>query len=344
VRLPHHDDYRGGGLLLRFVTNPRKPGGAYDIAAHDAAMRLLFGDLSNNSGHHWNQFFDDHLGFYARSSSELAADLLRDGVPFFTGQSSGVYQSVYVVIPGTAHVVEVLGNWFLPHLPPHHVRFSSTDQFCSPKRRSLRARRGLRAPQSGAAATALINQLGVDYLPGGADLNKTTMAGAQPAAAIAFAVRYLGGSPIQQHRGPMADGPCTTLAWAEWPDNHEWHVVRYDTADWVTFDGLRPRVPYNISQLADYIESLRDLTHNTYDQWLDHREILRVGNLTTFAELLRADRVAFGVWSRPADGTCSLYVSLPGNGIAVELTSSVFDGAWLHRRCVANPFDLCAAD
>ena len=50
------------------------------------------------------RFFDNHLGFYGRPSSEMAQDLLRDGVPFFTGQSSGVYQSIYVVIPGTASV------------------------------------------------------------------------------------------------------------------------------------------------------------------------------------------------------------------------------------------------
>ena len=157
-------------------------------------------------------------------------------------------------------------------------------------------------------------------------------------------MRYFGGSPIQQHRGPMGDGPCTTLAWAEWPDNHEWHIVRYDTADWVTLDGLRPRVPFNVSQLSVYIEELRDLAHGTYDQWLDYREVLAVGNLTTMAALLRADRVPFGVWSRPEEGTCSLYVDLPGNGLAVELVSSVFDGVWLARRCAMNVFDLCAAD
>ena len=170
------------------------------------------------------------------------------------------------------------------------------------------------------------------------------MAGADPHAAIAFAAKYLGGSPIQQHRGPMADGPCTTLAWAEWPDRHQWHVVRYDTADWVSIDGLRPRVPFNISQLASYIEHLRDLTHGTYDQYLDFREVLAVGNLTEIAQILRADRVPFAVWSRPAEGTCSIYVNVPRNGIAVELVSRVFDGGWLAKRCAANLHDLCARD
>ena len=142
----------------------------------------------------------------------------------------------------------------------------------------------------------------------------------------------------------MADGPCTTLVWAEWPDEHEWHVVRYDTADWVTTDNLRPVVPYNISELAEYVEALRDLTHNTYDQWLDFREVMAVANLTEMADILRADGVPFGVWSRPSEGTCSLYVNLPRNGLAVELVSHVFDGAWLARRCAASLFDLCAAD
>lgn len=336
VRLPHHRDYRGGGLILRFVHNPRKPGGKYDVAAHVAAMSRLFGNLSDNTGHHWNQFFDSHLGFYARPSSDIARDLLRDGVPFFTGQSSGVYQSIYVTIPGTGHVVEVLGNWYLEDLPPNHVRFSSTDQFCSPKRRRLRGV-GNGSPRSDSA------DLGINYLPGDADLNKTTMAGADPRAAIDFAQRYLGGSAIQQHRGPMGDGPCTTLSWAEWPDQHQWHFVRYDTADWVTLDGLRPAVPFNVTDLASYVEDLRDLEHGTYDQWLDFREIMWVHNLTALADVLRADKVAFSVWARPPEGTCSLYVNLPGNGIAVELVSRIFDGQWLSRRCAAV-FDLCAAD
>ena len=160
MRLPAFDDYRGGGLHIRFVSNPRKPGGAYGVAAHVAALTRLYGsaphparhasicpppaasalavaarirpvrrlcrvrggasptraapercsrghpsrrsgrlalrscrrlaalcaDLSDNSGHHWNQFFDNHLGFYVGRSDTLAACLLRDGVPFFTGQ------------------------------------------------------------------------------------------------------------------------------------------------------------------------------------------------------------------------------------------------------------------
>lgn len=72
--------------------------------------------------------------------------------------------------------------------------------------------------------------------------------------------------------------------------------------------------------------------------------MLAVGNLTVLAEVLRADRVPFGVWARPAEATCSLYVNLPRNGIAVELVSHVFDGAWLAKRCAASTFDLCAAD
>ena len=92
MQLPHHPDYRGGGLRLRFVSNTRKSGGPYGIAEHAAAMKVLFGDLSDNSGHHWNQFFDSHLGFYARPSGEMVAEFLRDGVPFFTGQSDGLFQ------------------------------------------------------------------------------------------------------------------------------------------------------------------------------------------------------------------------------------------------------------
>ena len=85
------------------------------------------------------------------------------------------------------------------------------------------------------------------------------------------------------------------------------------------------------------------LKHNVYDQWLDFREVLLVGNLTAMAEVLRNDAVPFGVWSRRAEGTCSLFVDLPKNGIAIELTSRVFDGAWLASKCAASPFDLCAS-
>lgn len=192
VRLPQHGDFRGGGLELHFVSNPRKPAGSYDIAAHVAAMATLFGNLSDNSGHHWNQYFDNHLGFYARPSDTIVEELLRDGVPFFTGQSDGMYQSIYVAIPGTGHVVEVLGDFYLADLPPNHVRFSSTTQFCSPKRRRRRALAATHASHgptvsaSSARSNALDpNELGINYHNGDADLNKTTMAGTDPEASIA---------------------------------------------------------------------------------------------------------------------------------------------------------------
>ena len=85
MRLPSFADYRGGGLRVRFVSNPRKPGGTHGVAAHVAALTALYGNLSDNSGHHWNQFFDNHLGFYVPRMGELPRRLLDDGVPFFTG-------------------------------------------------------------------------------------------------------------------------------------------------------------------------------------------------------------------------------------------------------------------
>ena len=97
-------------MELRFAHNPAKPAGD-SPAAFVASMAVLYGNLSDNSGHHWNQFFDDHLGFYVSGDEGLARRLLRDRVPFFTGTSSGLYESVYVVIPGTAKVVELLGDY-----------------------------------------------------------------------------------------------------------------------------------------------------------------------------------------------------------------------------------------
>ena len=108
---------------------------------------------------------------------------------------------------------------------------------------------------------------------------------------------------------------------------------------------MRPTVPFNVSDLAAYVEQQRDLYHGRYDQWLDYRAVLSAGNLTEIAELLRSDRVPFGVWSRPDEGTCSLFVNLPRNGLAVEVVSEVFDdGEWLSRQCAERIFDLCASE
>jgi hypothetical protein len=75
VRMPSFEDFRGGGLLFTFVTNPLKPGGDYNISRHVAALTKLYGNLSDNSGHHWNQFFDNHLGFYVPAMAELPRKL-----------------------------------------------------------------------------------------------------------------------------------------------------------------------------------------------------------------------------------------------------------------------------
>ena len=129
------------------------------------------------------------------------------------------------ILPSLPHMTlgslpsQILGNWILPSLPTNHVRFSSTDQFCSPKRRRRSLFTG--SQSTGSLPTAVphgresnfsyfgippASDLGIDYMPGDADLNKTTMASADPHAAVAFAAHYLGGSPVQQHRGPMAGG------------------------------------------------------------------------------------------------------------------------------------------
>lgn len=72
VQLPRFDDWRGNGLRLTFVFNPRKFGGSYDVASHVKAMHVLYGNLSDNAEHQWTQFFDNHLGFYVQDSGLLA--------------------------------------------------------------------------------------------------------------------------------------------------------------------------------------------------------------------------------------------------------------------------------
>eukprot|EP00929_Paragymnodinium_shiwhaense_P063389 TRINITY_DN31666_c2_g1_i1.p1 TRINITY_DN31666_c2_g1~~TRINITY_DN31666_c2_g1_i1.p1 ORF type:complete len:671 (-),score=73.42 TRINITY_DN31666_c2_g1_i1:120-2045(-) len=333
VLYPSFDDYRGGGLRVSFVHNPKKPGGQYDIAAFVKSMTVLYGNLSNNSGHHWNQFFDSHLGFYVPDVVGMVTAFMRDGVPFFTGLSSGLYESVYVAIPGTGKIVEVLGDYDTDApLPANYIRFSSTQQFCTPKRRL-------------SEGGSFMDELGVNYRSGDADINKTTFASADPDKAVEFAVKYLGASRIQQGRAPPADGQCAKLAWAQWPDGHQWHLVDAKAADWVSVDHMRPAVPFNISELAQYIEALRDLKANQYDQWLDYRDVFQVSDLSAIAEVLDADGVDYGIWGRPTDmgRMCLIILNIPKNGIAIELRSSEYAAPWLKKRCETSTWDLCSA-
>lgn len=46
----------------------------------------------------------------------------------------------------------------------------------------------------------------------------------------------------------------------------------------MTKDGLRPIVPFNTSDLCEYIESkVRDIRHDRYDQFMDHAEVSHFG-------------------------------------------------------------------
>ena len=77
-------------------------------------------------------------------------------------------------------------------------------------------------------------------------------------------------------------------------------------------------------------------------RYLDYHDVLEVGNLTQMRAVLAADGVSHLVRGRAAEGTCSLYVDLPRNGVGVELRSREFGGV-LRDECEARPFDLCAA-
>jgi hypothetical protein len=80
VRMPSFDDFRGGGLYFSFVTNPLKPGGSYNISQHVKALTLLYGNLSDNQHHDWNQYFDNHLGFYITDMAALPQKLMETKV------------------------------------------------------------------------------------------------------------------------------------------------------------------------------------------------------------------------------------------------------------------------
>jgi len=343
-----------------------------------AAMKRLYGNLSDNTGHHWNQFFDAHLGFYVpRFGRPLAEQLIEERVPFFTTPSSGIYESIYVVIPGTGMVVELLGDFAFSAdangngvaLPENHIRLGSTQQFCTPKRRL--AQEGVNETGQKSHDTwkndPWSGMFGQGYGPAGfADVNKTTMFAATPRVVADFGVAFLRASRLQQHRGAAGDVEgntnCAELAWLQWPDGHQWHVVNTRQTDWVTIDGLRPEVPFNISELANYIEDLRSTStfHDQidqhklleYDQWMDYRDIFEVQDLSVAADLLISGGVAFGIWSTglgaampQQNATCSLLANIPQNGLAVELRSFNFGvpGSWLADACAKRPFDLCSA-
>ena len=75
----------------------------------------------------------------------------------------------------------------------------------------------------------------------------------------------------------------------------------------------------------------------------DYRDVFAVPDLTPLATVLRDDAVPFGVWARPWEGSCSLLVDVPRNGVAVEIRSETW-GGWLSDACAARSFDLCATD
>ena len=94
---------------------------------------------------------------------------------------------------------------------------------------------------------------------------------------------------------------------------------------------------------ARYVEVAQALDAGVYDQYLDYRDVFAVPDLTPLATVLRDDAVPFGVWARPWEGSCSLLVDVPRNGVAVEIRSETW-GGWLSDACAARSFDLCAAD
>lgn len=318
VRLPRFDDYRGGGMVLRFARRPTPSAGGYGVAEFVRSMEALAGNLSDNSGYQWNQFFDNHLGFFVRGQAALAERLLRDGIPFWTTLDSGYYQSVYVAVPGTGCVVEVLGNFFTnPLLPRSHIRIASTQQFCTPyDGRSIALRGTAKAGGSGFRHVHARRLRVTDA--GTADMNKTTWAAPDPEAVVRFAVQFLGASPIQQKRGPPADGQCATLRWARWPDGHEWHVVYTFSTDWVTKDHLAPAVPFNVSGFAAYVERNRDLKAGRYDEYLDYRDILVAEDLAPIERRLQAAGVPYLEEAAGAGSHRAIVIGLPG-GLAVEV-------------------------
>ena len=82
-----------------------------------------------------------------------------------------------------------------PPLPSAHIRLSSTEQYCTAKRRRRRRRRldeptnAAATPRGGRPLPAGTFGPALARDPTGADFNKTTMAAADPTAAIDFAVR-----------------------------------------------------------------------------------------------------------------------------------------------------------
>lgn len=125
----------------------------------------------------------------------------------------------------------------------------------------------------------------------------------------------------------------------------------------MTKDGLRPIVPFNTSDLVEYIEGkVRDIRHDRYDQFMDHAEVRHVGrvlrrfcvlkysvcgepmvssltkahdcirsqifevtDLEPLVRLWRESNVPFLVRGLPDRGLCAVWANIDKNAIIVQV-------------------------
>ena len=92
----------------------------------------------------------------------------------------------------------------------------------------------------------------------------------------------------------------------------------------------------SLDEYVAIVEDARDLDANVYDQWLDTHMSLWVADLKPFMDRYDATGTPYLLRSWP-DGQTALLVSIPENGVAVELLAASAPAG-----VTADKWDLCS--
>lgn len=155
---------------------------------------------------------------------------------------------------------------------------------------------------------------------------KSTFASADPEAAASFAETYLFGTWITSEY-PLGDN-CTLSTWVVLPQNtyqlHFAHTAPCETPS------------PNIDEWVQHQESIRSLETGKFDQHMSNTVVYWTNSLDPFVQKLKMDNVPFVVLEL-IEGTFGLYISIPKNGIVLQIRSN-----HLTETSPLGFFDACA--
>ena len=165
---------------------------------------------------------------------------------------------------------------------------------------------------------------GVPALPEPPKAWKSTFASADPAAAQAFAVEYLGARAIPQpHRG--GNGTCALIKWVDFPhscmangtDCFELHFVNL----WSHRVGN-----FTLEDWRDYMQALDGNISwsgvHKYNQFMDNHIGVRFADAVPFIDRFKRDSIPYFTRRQSMkDAGCDIFVQIPNNGIIFELRS-----------------------